>query len=431
MTQFLNNIIDNKIWEKGSLTFYTALVSVILLPVYHYYLPPFMILWGTLWLLEIIIRKENFRNVSSYNKRLFFLFILFFAWQVFGMLYSDSPKEGWRNIILRMSLFLFPLVLFSPGEMIKRKVSVLLKVFALSAFSYLLICFAYALFRSISIKNGTLNFFPHPPVESWLNYFYASELTIKQHPSYLSMYVLLAVFIAIESFIDKEKKPISRISWLIICIVLAISVYLLSSRAEILAAVISVPVYFIYKFKKSGKKQILVFLLVMIVIILIPLSISNPRFKNYYKQDSGKEIVAKSLEESRLRLWNASFIIISKNILFGVGTGDIQSELNKEYDRLGYKDILKVGDQNAHNQFIEIAAEHGMVGLIIFLAIFIYITVIAISNDNPLYLIFIVIVFISFLFETMLNRLGGVTFFSLFSFLLLHINMKDKNISPD
>ena len=116
------------------------------------------------------------------------------------MVYSDNTEAGWRNIILRISLFLFPLVLISPGELIRQKVKTLLRVFALGTFFFLIICLVYALYRSLNFENGIWSFNPHPPVETWLNYFYGSEFAFLQHPSYLSMYAIFSFFIATESF---------------------------------------------------------------------------------------------------------------------------------------------------------------------------------------------------------------------------------------
>ncbi|MBK7627768.1 MAG: O-antigen ligase family protein [Bacteroidales bacterium] len=427
MHNFLQRYFGKDFLLEGSLTYIFAFLTIIILPVYHWYLPPFMILWGVAWLLSIFTRTYDYTTIDHKARIVFVLFILFFIWQIIGMIYSDNPKEGWRNIELRMSLLVFPLVLFSPGNFIRKKSFLLLKIFALSTFAFLLVCFGYALYRSLIFNNGEWVFNPHPPIDYWLNYFYASELAIKQHPSYLSMFILFSGFISIESFLEKDKKSIYKYLWIFICLVLFLSIYLLSSRAEILAAIISLPVYLLFKFRNTGKRQLLVFLFALAIIVLIPLSISNPRFSYYYKLNSGKELVTKSMKEDRIRIWHSAVIIIKKNILFGVGTGDIQSELNKEYRKLGYEDILKVKNLNAHNQFVEIAAEHGLVGLIIFIAIFVVMTVIAVTTDNTLYLIFILIVFISFLFETMLNRLAGVSFFSLFSFLLLHVESKTKS----
>lgn len=422
MVKFYKKKLNYNIWLTGSITYYFAFITMIIIPVYHWFLPPFMILWGVFWLFEIRTRTKDIQHIAPHNKLLFILFILFFAWQIIGMLYSDNPKEGWRNITIRLSLFLFPLVLISPGDMIRRKVTTLLRLFALSTFFYLIICFGYALYRSINFQNGILTFNPHLPVYTWLNYFYASELAIFQHPSYLSMYALLSVFIAFESFFDRLVSKNQRIFWLLVSIILLVSIYLLSSRAGILATIITVPLYFSYKYRIMDVNRKIGLFVLLSIFILVPILISNPRLNYYFKGESKKEWSNKMLKESRIIIWKAAFNIIRHNVVFGVGTGDIQDELNKEYKRIGDTDLALDKNLNAHNQFIEVLLANGLIGLILFFSLFGMMLYISISERNLIYMMFILIVLFSFLFESMLNRLAGVSFFALFSFLLVHVN---------
>ena len=399
---------------------------MIIIPIYHWYIIPLMILWGVIWLFEIRFRIKDLQYISLHSKILFILFISFYIWQIIGMVYSDNPEAGWRNIVLRISLFLFPLVLISPGELIRQKVNTLLRLFTLSTFFFLIFCLGYALYRSFIFKNGVWSYNPHPPVENWLNYFYGSEFAIFHHPSYLSMYALFSVFIAAESFFDKSVKQMNRMCWLLVSIYLLISIYLLSSRAEILATIIAIPVYFFYKYRiTSVKKIVSLFVLIVLIclFILVPIFKSNPRLSYYFNEESKEEWSSKLLKESRLVIWKSSFTIARHHIVFGVGTGDIQDELNKEYKMTGDKDLSIENNLNSHNQFLEVLLENGLIGLLLFLYLFGMMIYIAVREGNLIYLMFIFIVFVSFLFETMLNRLAGVSFFALFSFLLPHTSM--------
>jgi O-antigen ligase len=423
----LSGILNTELWSKGILTFYISAILMVVLPVYHWYLPPFMIFWGFLWLVELRLKIFDWENIEKKKKILFILFLLFFGWQLIGMIYSDNHKEGWRNIELRLSLLLFPLVLIAPGCNIRLRIRPLLRLFSLATFAFILVCFGYAMYRSLSSQNGVVVFNPHPPIDTWLNYFYGSEFAIFQHPSYLSMFLLLSIFIAFESVLDKTNKMVYQSLWLVISIILLLSIYLLSSRAEILAAIITIPLFFLFKFRNSGKKKVIILSAILCVFILIPILVSNPRFKYYMQIGKETELTTKMLNESRLSIWKVALNIISEFPVLGVGTGDIQDELNEGY-RLSGSDDLKVNyTMNAHNQFLEIILEHGLIGLSIFIAILAVMFYIAFSEKNILYMMFLFIVIFSFLFETMLNRLAGVSFFSLFSFLLIHIESKTDN----
>lgn len=341
------------------------------------------------------------------------------------MVYSEHIKEGLRNITLRLPLLLFPLILILPDLTIKRKINKLLKIFALSTFVFVLFCLVYASFRSIKIIGGNWIFNPHPDEYPWLNFFYGPDFAIFQHPSYLSMYILLSVFIGFESVFEIHDMKRIKWFWILVSLILIVSVYMLSSRAAIIASVITIPCYFIIKLVTGKIKKIWWIGVCLGAIILLITLLSNPRLQLLFNQSSNQGMVNKALKESRISIWNASFNLIKANFLLGVGTGDIQNELNEEYKRMGKRDLYRDKELNAHNQFIETSAENGLIGLLLLLSVFGIMLGIAVKNRNILYLMFILIVFISFLFETMLNRLAGLAFFSVFSFLLLYVNNKD------
>ena len=416
-------------WPDGIISYYVAVFSLIIMALYYWFLPPLMILWGLVCLIDIQKKIRLWLQIPRSHKILYFLSVSFFLWQIIGVMYSDDLHEGWRNITLRISLILFPLVLISPGEMVQKKANHLLRLFAICTFILLTICIGYAIYRSINFQNGIWTFNPHPPVYTWLNYFYGFELSIFHHPSYLSLYILFSVFIAMEAFLDKSIRKRKRIFFLIISIILLLSIYLLSSRGEILATIIAVPIYFLFRYKEIGINRIAGLFIIICIFVLIPICISNPRLHYYFRTDSNVELSNKIHKESRLAIWKSAFKLISKNLVFGVGTGDIQNELNKEYYQSGDKDLTNVKNLNTHNQFIEILLENGLIGLILFITFIGMMLYISISERNIIYIMFILIVFISFLFETMLNRLAGVSFFALFSFLLLHVKSISNPLS--
>jgi O-antigen ligase len=405
---------------SGAGTFILALLTMVVIPVYHWYLPPLIILWFILFILELMKRKSEVLNIPLQHKILFVLFILFFFWQVAGMLYSSNIRGGWRNIELHISLLIFPLLLVSPWDMIRQKTPMLLRLFAISTFSFLLICYGYAFYRSVGLQNGTLTFNPNLPVTTWLNYFYGLDFAIFQHTSYLSMFTLFSVFIALEASFDSSGRRGIRFFWILISIILLVSIYFLSSRALLLAAIIMIPVYLFQKYRRRNQSRYLGFVILGVMIIFLTISLTNPRVNNYLKWRSGREVGAVNLKDDRLIIWNSVNNILKGNLIFGVGTGDIQDELNKEYLRSGNTKLAEA-NTNAHNQYMEVILENGLIGLILFLSVFSVMFYIAINEKNTLYFMFLLIVFFSFMFETMLNRLAGVSFFAIFSFLLIHV----------
>lgn len=413
--------------KSGQLTFFTSIAVLVILPVHVQFLPPFMIAWGLAWIFENYSEFYRIRNSGEAYKVLFVLFIVYYIWQIVGLIYSTDTELGFLNLFGRLSLVMFPLVLISPGEMIKSRIKILLRTFALGTFLFMFFCFCFALYRSVQFQDGSFIFNPHVPEYPWLSYFYGSDLVISQHPTYIAMYVLLSAFFCFEAWFDYSLKIKIRIWWLFVGIMLLISQYFLSSRAGILISLVLVPAYFVRKFKTLKRKRIALIGIILFIIILLPLILKNWRVDSLYNSLFNKQVNHESREGDRLIIWRSAISIARQNLLFGVGIGDVRTELSRHYEKIGEENLAKE-KFNAHNQFLEVLVENGIIGLIIFIALFIGMVFIAISDKNILYGMFILMIFMFFLFETVLYRLAGVSFFSLFSFLLIHANNSKQKI---
>jgi O-antigen ligase len=420
MKTFLKKISDNKLWSNGSLSFYLALITVIIVPVNVRYLPPFMVIWCLCWIVENRYGMNLILRTKRSHLILLMFFLALYIWQFAGLLYSENPTAGLQNLSRRLSMVLFPLILLFPGEMIEQKGKSLVRIFAIATCLFIIYCFGFAFYRSIDFQDGLLTFNPHHSIYVWFNYFYGTYFAIFQHPSYLAMYVLFSVFIAFESFFDETLSKKIRSGWLLVSIMLLASIYFLSSRSAMLATLIMVPCYFFYKSRERKKIKYAWLIIIISLVIVTPIILKNNRINVMTNAISQKSVIEVVKDDERIIVWNAAFNIIRKNLIFGVGTGDVNAELLVENERMGNTELVE-NRINAHNQYIEVLLEDGLIGLIIFLSVIGTMAYIALSDKNLLYFVFIIIVSFFFLFETMLNRLAGVSFFAIFSFLLLHI----------
>jgi len=412
--------------KRGGLTFFSCLLTVIILPVHVDFLPPVMILWLISWIVE---NHQGFKKIWSFKNPavlLFAGFSMYFAWYVSGLLYTEDLPNGILLIFRRLSFVIFPFVLITPGELIKRKVNVLLKVFSLSALSYILFSFGLALFRSLYIINGSISFNPHPLEADYNNYFFGTDFALIQHPTYLAMYVIFSICITIEAFFDKKLQSFLRIAWLLSGIVLLTSLYFLSSRTGIISALIIIPIYLIIKFKRLNKWWISGLIALAAATLLTILFLNNERIKYYFPYNSVSSVMEKFMLDNRVPIWKSSINVIKQNLVLGVGAGDASYELQKEYLSEGYSEMY-YNNLNAHDQYLEILLGTGLIGLLIFAWIISFMVYIAIKRRNLIFGLFLLIVLIFFLFESILNRIAGVTFFSLFSFLLLQMENRSFN----
>ena len=415
-----------EIITNGRSTYVCCLLCIIILPLYVHYLPPFMILWGIFWFLEngsLLNKRVSFKNSVSI---LFFIFIAFFLWQMSGLLLADSVNAGFERLLKRLSLLLFPLVLFYPGRKIIENIKWILRLFVICTFIYVIYCLGNALHHSLIILTHKLIFQPHPLEYEYENYFYGSRLSDILHPSYLAMYIVISILISFESFFDSTLSRSGKVFWLSINIVFLVVLYLLSSRAGILAGIIILPIYLLFRFYRKYSKWIILVVLAILSGFFILVARTNQKISLSIEGISKSNFNETIKKDERLLIWKSALGVIKENILFGVGTGDASQELKKEFKSRGYVNGF-YDNLNAHNQFLEILLENGSIGLFIFLTLLGYLIHIAISQQNLLLGLYIIMMVIFFMFETVLNRLAGITFFPFFSFLLIHLKTVKDN----
>lgn len=383
------------------------------------YLPPLMVFWCLCLLISIKKNILNFYKQRKINLILFSLFIIYYFWQILSISYSEDLNLGLSNLFGRLSLIVFPLVLINPPDIIVRNIKFLIRTFAFFTFLFLISCYSFALYRSLHFEAGQLIFNHHLPDFPWLSYFYGTELVIFQHPTYVAMYVLLSVLFCFEAWFDKLLSIKYRAMWLLIGLMLIISEYFISSRAGILISLLLVSAYSLIKFKNIKRKILKRFIIIIVFISLIPLVITNSRVDSLYNSFLKHDDLTKSKEGTRLIIWQAALNIFKQHVFMGVGIGDVQSNLSEQYSEMG-KYELASERLNAHNQYLEVLVETGIVGFFIFIAMIITMLYIAVIDKNLLYFSFGIMIVLFFLFETILYRFAGVSFFSLFSFLLMH-----------
>lgn len=406
--------------KSGYLAFISSFTAILLLTIHNDYMPPFMIAWLLFWFVDFLSRNAKISDDEKRSRFLLFLFLGLNVIFLIGLFCSENRQNGSVLFFRRLSLFVFPILLFSPGNDIKKRIHILLKVFVVGIVAFMVFCFCYALFRSIIPEDGNWSFNPQYPAEPWLNYFYGQLLSLDQHPSYIALYSLLGMFISLEFFSDKSLKGKMRLLWLLAALFLFISLYFLSSRASYLAVLIILPIFLWLKFKPLKLNLVAIFSIIIILGSVSFLYLKNQRVNIYFD----KTIDPKILNDGRLEIWKSALKVVEKNPLFGEGIGDYYNAMDKEFKQ----SVFTTGyykDFNAHNQFLEILCMSGVLGLLLFLIIIGMMIAYAVKDRNVLYGAFLMMMMIFFSFESILSRFAGNSFFALFSFLLMYYKGSD------
>ena len=151
--------------------------------------------------------------------------------------------------------------------------------------------------------------------------------------------------------------------------------------------------------------------------------------KNYY--ENPEEFIRNRTyplegNETRMILWDVSTKICLKHPL-GVGLGNLDFFMQEELEPLGHGQ-LAAKQNNPHNQFIQVTAELGLIGLALFVFIIIYLLVIALKQRR-LILFSLVLAFVVFcLFESMIQRQSGIIFFCFWFATLSKLDEKNRFI---
>ena len=404
--------------------------------------------------------KQKFLIIKANNYAIGLIF--FYLLYSISLFWSDNVFEAASDIFLKLPLLIFPLIILSKKESLSsNKINQILLSFALSSVLINLYCLYDAFL--IFIKTNQLSNF----------YYY--QLTVNMHTAYQAMFTCFSIVVF--GYLTVKEKFIPN--WLTYSSVSfqMVLLLLLSSRMQILIMMVLVPSYFIIYY--YNRKKVLIGILYTVLIFVFAKLIMNvPSSLNFRYNQTVSQISSIGVEDDnndpRKFIWEASVKVIRDNWLIGAGIGDATSLLVERYSRLslgdstskdlmdstiiqinksektfpylkekalnndsGYNEelvlernsgmykILAERKCNFHNQYLQ---TFGSIGLFGVLALFYLLGspfIAAIIRSDYLKIIFLFIIFSSFLTESMLERQAGVSFIAFFYTLLVGKNYSE------
>lgn len=120
----------------------------------------------------------------------------------------------------------------------------------------------------------------------------------------------------------------------------------------------------------------------------------------------------------RLYFWEAAAHLIDRHPLTGVGTGDVQAELNKVYEETE-SPLDPEWYKRPHNQFLTVMVALGAIGLAVILISMLWPVIVFRRYLHVLYWPFFVLAVVSFLLEDTLETQAGLSFYAVFNTLFL------------
>ncbi|MEO0896559.1 MAG: O-antigen ligase family protein [Bacteroidota bacterium] len=244
---------------------------------------------------------------------------------------------------------------------------------------------------------------------------------------YFGLFLSFSIFLGGYLFLSYRREwP----KWLLIICGLCtlfnfLALHVITSRTGLLAfyGAASCGIFW-WMFRKAKWWQGLTFFLVMAMLPVVAYQIL-PTFKNRVdvtlwdlqeSQNPNRDLADLSAG-MRLITWNTSFEVWRQHPWMGVGKGDLKVEMGKVYEEKGYADRSSHLFSDPHNQYLMVAASFGIMGLLIFGCLFVREFFIW-RRDQVIFLLFISLILIGMIFESILNRQVGMTFFIIFSMLI-------------
>lgn len=369
---------------------WSLLLLAFAIPLYKPALPYIIVLS-----LLLAIPVFNWQIVQKNVSKLFLPF--FYITLIISLAYSNNVAEGLSRLETQLSVLLFPLLFISAQSNHRR---------------YLF--FIFGTFISMLIS---LTFFG---VQAFRNQWYMSNdfyiliiknLSLFHHNSYFSLYIIFSLVLIVSFRLKKLNYIVTKPYFIAFFVVLALAfIMLLASRA----AIISLLVVLFYVFVININKIKLKFKLIgfFSIALVLALSTLHPKIQNNLQLLFEPSTHHSPQEtDKRLLIWNDAIELIKQDPLFGVGIGDAPALLKTIHKKWN---IDKMEDYNAHNQFFEIWMAAGLLALLLFVVALFLPLRDALKNKDHVLVLFLALMFINFLVESVLFTLAGVSFFAFF-----------------
>jgi O-antigen ligase len=243
--------------------------------------------------------------------------------------------------------------------------------------------------------------------------FYYNLFSYFHHPAYFSMYTNFAIASLLVLIFHYRE----RIQWrhFLLLGFLVVGVYQLSSRNGLITLSLLILYAFLYIiFPKLKWKKML---LSLFLTILISASIVYPLAKYTNTIRTVNISSSKSSSGVRIAMWKASVPIVLDNFFFGVGTGDVNRVLQQEFAE--QRIVRAVRDNlNAHNQFLQTQVSLGLMGTLALILGLGFPFLISVKKGKLFFPLFVGILVLNFLTESVFNTQAGVIYFTVLNSVL-------------
>lgn len=395
---------------------YLTVLLAFVIPIYPKLIPFVIVILIINWLLgkhfTSLFRKSDLTIT-------FLTIISLYIMYCIGLIYTDNMNYALKDLETKLSLIIFPMVYYTSPQFSVHNFQKIMKAFVWGCITAAAICFFHAAYQYFYTQ-----YLISQNIWAWnygINFFLKSRLSIWIHPSYLAMYCVFGL--AVMYALNKENKFFTSIWFYFMMFILILFIFLLSSKAGLISLFILGAFLVTETIVKEKKIAVACTFFCSALFIFFSLYFLAPEFAgkvdeiiSVLKGNTNKNSPGSTA--SRIEIWNSSVKVIKKNLLTGVGTGDIKDALIEQYrkDELNFAAEHKL---NAHNQFLQTFASLGLPGFFLLVSGVLLSLIVSIKKGNVIHLMFVSFVIVNLLVESMFETQAGTVFISFFNSLFL------------
>ncbi len=352
-------------------------------------------------------RKLSLRlNASSW-----FMLVLFLVHFV-GLNFAQNVDSGFKELEIKLSYLVFPFILFFGFEARRRVRYMIGAFFVLGC----LLRIPISVWEAFMLYSNTGN----------VKAFSYELLSDPYHPSYMALYQSVAVLMLLGYLFNERMSRAAQYIAVATVVIMIVYISMLASRAGLVTAVICIVMGGILYWKEATNRLERIFLTAGCMVVLLASSALLPstaqRIEALQITPDIPTIAPKTTVPSTSSLalrkvtWTAAWNVLWENPL-GIGTSNTEHALVNAYVAMGE---TKAAEKklNAHNQWLQLGAEFGWMGLALITALFASVIYSAYRQRMYIMMTIATLFALNCMVESMLEVQAGIVFFCFLALLI-------------
>lgn len=292
---------------------------------------------------------------SFFKERIGQILMIFLAYGLIRSFFSVEPSVGYAAMLGYFSQWLVPFLLGYALTDIKDAKRAFWIFFGLFYFILALSLLAYfgLFFKEIGQGNYLVN---------------AQEGLLKGLRSHIAFAALCLVFSLLsfsQSIFSNEENSKKRVFFMVAALLALGTIFFTGSRGYYLAAAATYSVFGVFIAVKTGKWKLLLAFMIAAAVVIGTMYLAFPGLRSRIQKTG----MSDGSVAGRFALYKVAFKEIKANPAFGVGPG--QGTRQKTYfEGLSEAELALTRHGHLHSMYLNITAEFGITGLVLFLALF-------------------------------------------------------------